>query len=264
MSESPPKHAVLNSRLLGHTLWLTMNQPENLNALGFDLVAALQEALASAATNNDIRVLVLSGTGRGFCAGADLKTMNGEYAPGEPDVLDRIVDLFAVLRDFPKPVIAAVNGITAAGGLELMLCCDLIYAARSARVGDAHCNYGIVPGGGGAAILPRILPAPIAKYLLFTGELLAAETLAPYGLFNEVVDDEQLLHRVAGVADISAAKSPIGLTRTKQVANQSLDKTAADAILHERLMARDQFRSHDYREGLQAFLEKRTPQFKGY
>ncbi|MBA55042.1 MAG: enoyl-CoA hydratase [Pseudomonadales bacterium] len=256
--------SILLSRLQDNILWLTMNQALNLNSLGFDLVAALRTAFNAAAKNDEIRVVVLTGEGRGFCAGADLKTMTREYAPGEPDVLDCIVELFDELRRFPKPLIAAVNGIAAAGGTELMLCCDLIYAARSAKVGDAHCNYGIVPGGGGAAILPRILPAPIAKYLLFTGELMPAETLAHYGLFNAVVDDDQLLDQVGAVASIIASKSPIGLRRTKQVANEALDKTTADAILHERLMSRDQFRSRDYQEGLQAFLEKRKPDFHGY
>lgn len=256
--------SILLSRLQDNILWLTMNQPENLNSLGFDLVATLRKAFDEAAKSDEVRVVVLTGEGRGFCAGADLKTMTREYAPGEPDVLDCIVELFDELRRFPKPVIAAVNGIAAAGGTELMLCCDLIYAARSAKVGDAHCNYGIVPGGGGAAILPRILPAPIAKYLLFTGELMPVETLAHYGLFNAVVDDDQLLDQVATVASVIASKSPIGLRRTKQVANEALDKTTADAILHERLMSRDQFRSRDYQEGLQAFLEKRKPDFRGY
>ncbi len=256
--------SILTSQHQEHTLLLTMNQPENLNSLGFELVAALRTAFNDAASDDDVRVVILTGNGRGFCAGADLKTMTRGNAPGEQDVLDCIVELFDEIRGFPKPVIAAVNGIAAAGGTELMLCCDLIYAARSARVGDAHCNYGIVPGGGGAALLPRILPAPIAKYLLFTGELLPVEALAAYGLFNEVVDDEQLLERVSTIAATIADKSPIGLRRTKQVANTALDKSATDAIIHERLMARDQFRSRDYQEGLQAFLEKRKPQFKGY
>lgn len=257
-------HPVLHSQQQDHTLQLTMNQPDNLNSLGFELVAALRASLQDAGRDDAVRVLILTGTGRGFCAGADLKTMTQPYTPGEPDVLDCIVELFDELRNFPKPVIAAVNGITAAGGMELMMCCDLIYAARSARIGDAHCNYGIVPGGGGAAILPRLLPAPIAKYLLFTGELLLAEELQHYGLINAVLDDDKLLDHAATVANVIAQKSPIGLRRTKQVANEALDKSAADAIIHERLAARDQFRSYDYREGINAFLEKRKPEFKGY
>lgn len=257
-------HPVLHTHRQEHILRLTMNQPENLNSLGFKLVAALRASLQEATRDDAIRVLILTGTGKGFCAGADLKTMNHPYAPGEPDVLDCIVELFDELRNFPKPVIAAVNGITAAGGMELMMCCDLIYAARSARIGDAHCNYGIVPGGGGAAILPRLLPAAIAKYLLFTGELLPADELQHYGLINAVLDDDQLLDHATTVASVIAQKSPIGLRRTKQVANEALDKSAADAIIHERLAARDQFRSYDYREGINAFLEKRKPEFKGY
>src|SRR5690606_1911659 len=139
-----------------------------------------------------------------------------------------------------------------------------VYAGDSARIGDAHCNYGIVPGGGGAAIMPRILPLPIAKYLLFTGEFLPASFFQQYGLVNEVVPDDQLQDTVMSVADIISQKSPIGLARAKRVANETLDKSVADALRDERLAARDQFRSYDFREGLSAFIEKRKPVFKGY
>lgn len=257
-------NSVLLTEQQGQTIWLTMNRPQAMNSLSFDLVDALIEQFNQIANDPTIRVVILTGTGRAFSAGADLKTMTTTYAPGEPDILDRVVDILTIVRNFPKPVIAAVNGLALAGGMELMMCCDLIYAARSAKIGDAHCNYGIVPGGGGAAIMPRLLPLPIAKYLLFTGEFLPAEKLQQYGLVNDVVDDEALFDTVSTVAKIICEKSPIGISRAKRVANEALDKSAADALRDERLAARDQFRSFDYQEGLSAFLEKRKPVFKGY
>lgn len=248
----------------GATVWLTLNRAGAMNALSFDLVDALLQQLGQIAADDSVRVVVLTGSGKAFCAGADLKNLNEPRAPGEPDILDRVVELLETVRAFPKPVMAAVNGLALAGGMELMMCCDLIYAADSARIGDAHGNYGIVPGGGGAALMPRILPLPVAKYLLFTGEFLPASFFAQYGLVNEVVADDQLFDTVMTVADIISQKSPIALARTKRVANETLDKSAADALRDERLAARDQFRSYDFREGLTAFIEKRKPVFRGY
>ena len=248
----------------GATLWLTMNRPKAMNSLSFDLVDALLKKFAEAEDDDSVRVIVIQGTNGAFCAGADLKTMLNDYAPGEPDILDRIVEILTIVRQFPKPVIAAVNGLALAGGMELMMCCDLIYATDTAKIGDAHANYGIVPGGGGAALMPRLLPLPIAKYLLFTGEFVPASMLAQYGLVNDVVSEDNLRPTITRVAKVIAEKSPIGLARTKRVANESLDKSAADSLLDERLASRDQFRSYDYNEGIHAFLEKRKPVFKGY
>jgi enoyl-CoA hydratase/carnithine racemase len=120
------------------TAWLTLNRATAMNALSFELVEALLTHLHTLERDDSVRVIVLTGSGRAFCAGADLKNLNEQRAPGEADILDRVVELLEAVRAFPKPVIAAVNGLALAGGMELMLCCDLIYASDSARIGDAH------------------------------------------------------------------------------------------------------------------------------
>jgi len=185
--------------------------------------------------NDDIRCLVISGSGRAFCAGADLKSTTGAdpLPPGEPDFYDRVWDIYGRLRNFPKPVIAALNGFTLAGGLEMAMCCDIVIASETAKIGDAHANFGVYPGAGGAAILPRIVPRNVAKYLLFT------------------------------LADHITAKSPIALRRMKAVASQTQGQTAEDALRHEQLIFRQHLRSADMVEGLSAFEEKRTPKFQG-
>ena len=166
-------------------------------------------------------------------------------------------------RDFPKPVIAALNGITMAGGLETAMCADLVVAAESARIGDAHANFGVYPGAGGAAVLPRIVPHNVAKYLLFTGRTLSAQEMKNYGFVNEVVADGELQEAAQALALHIAEKSPIALRRMKSVANAAADKTRDDALRHEMYEFRKHQRSWDMQEGLAAFAEKRKPRFQG-
>ena len=137
------------------------------------MIEAMTRTLQAWQQEADVRVVVVTGTGRAFCAGADLKRARNALEPGEKDFLDFITIFFDLLRSFPKPVVAAVNGIALAGGIETIMCCDIVIAARSARFGDGHSNFGVFPGGGGASILPRKVPANVAKYLLFTGEFAA-------------------------------------------------------------------------------------------
>ena len=250
----------------GAVAWLRLNRPAALNSLNLELISRLGELLPELAADDLVRVVVIGGVGKAFCAGADLKQVleSRSLPPGEPDFLDRVCsELFDPLRDFPKPVIAALNGITMAGGLELAMCCDLVVASSDATIGDAHANFGVYPGAGGAAILPRLVPHNVAKYLLFTGRTLSAEQMMAHGLVNEVVAAEELESAVTALAELIAEKSPIALARMKAVANASMDGSRGDALAHEQVMLRKHERSYDMAEGLKAFSEKRPPRFQG-
>jgi enoyl-CoA hydratase/carnithine racemase len=247
--------------------WITLNRPAALNSLSVAMMRELADVVAKAKVDDTLRVLVITGNGRAFCAGADLKevaSLNGTIGPGDPDFLDRVGTVFGELRAFPKPVIAAINGITMAGGLELVMACDLVFAAESAKIGDAHSNFGVFPGAGGAAILPRRVGITRAKYLLFTGDALPARELMAMGLVNQVTPDDGLVAAVDAMVEKLATKSPAVLRRMKEVANRSLDQSQQASLTDEMLNLRDHGRSYDMHEGLAAFREKRKPQFKGY
>ncbi|MGS0743873.1 enoyl-CoA hydratase/isomerase family protein [Glaciimonas sp. GG7] len=244
---------------------LTLNRPKAMNSLNLAILAALDTRLTEIAADDAIRVLVLTGTGAAFCAGADLKEILAAsgLAAGEADFLDRANLVFGRLRNFPKPVIAALNGVTMAGGLELAMCADIIVAAESATIADAHANFGVYPGAGGAAVLPRLIPLNMAMYLLLTGKSLSAAEMKACGLICEVHPDADLQTAVHLLAKQIAKKSPVALHRMKQVARASADKTRDDALLHEQVMLRQHMRSFDFQEGLQAFSERRAPEFQG-
>ncbi|MBP0591520.1 enoyl-CoA hydratase/isomerase family protein [Paraburkholderia sp. LEh10] len=249
--------------LVDSVAWLTMDRPSAMNSLNREMATGLTAQLNAWRHDEAVRVVVLTGNGRAFCAGADLIEAAEPPHPDKREFLDLIVEFFDTLRAFPKPVIAAVNGLALAGGLEVVLASDLVLAAESARLGDAHSNFGAFPGAGGAAILPRKVPANVARYLLFTGDAMSAAELKGYGLVNEVLADAELKPRAQALAERLAKKSPLVLARMKRVANEAADKSAADALRHELLELRNHQRSYDIQEGLRAFAEKREPQFKG-
>jgi enoyl-CoA hydratase len=250
----------------GPVAWLTLNRPKAMNSISLEMIELYEEYLPRIAGDDSIRVLVLTGNGSAFCAGADLTQVlaSAKLPPGEQDFLDRICDnVLSVLRDFPKPVIAALNGITMAGGLETAMCADIVVASEDAKIGDAHANFGVYPGAGGAAVLPRLVPQNVAKYMLFTGNTLSAEEMKGYGFVNEVVVADQLIDATQKLAELIAEKSPVALRRMKEVANATLDKSRDDALAHEQVMLRKHMRSFDMSEGIRAFGEKRKPKFIG-
>jgi enoyl-CoA hydratase len=249
----------------GGAMWITLNRPDALNAITPAVVSGINAALDKA-QQSGVHAVVLTGTGRAFCAGADLKFVRSEAGDDE-SALGRFLDIVLLVMNrietFPMPVIAALNGLTLAGGLELTLCCDLVIAARSAKLGDAHANYGLLPGGGASVRLPRKIGPTRAKYLLYTGEFLPAEQLVAAGLVNEVVDDDMLIPAAEALVGKLVSKSPLGLRRMKALVDDGLEQPSATALRQELLASEVHARSHDLKEGLAAFEEKRKPRFTG-
>lgn len=258
---------------------LRLNRPSTLNALSRQMLDELADRLEAARLDDAVRVVVLTGSGRAFSAGGDIKALSGELngdPDGEPggdapsrgdaadgDYLDRVFRTFGMLRRMSKPVIASVNGVAVGGGLEMILCADLVVAAEGVRIGDGHSNFGIFPGGGSSVGLPRRIPLNLAKQLLFTGKLLDAAEWKTLGIVNEIVAPEALAGRAQALAVELAQRSPLLLARMKRVANEACDKSLDDALRHEMLELRDHMRSYDMREGTAAFVEKRQPRFIG-
>lgn len=252
-------------------LWLRLNRPTTMNGLNQDLLDGLHRGLDRAASEPDVRCLVIGAVGRAFCAGADLTYIQSLAAQPRPArrysagqlFLRRVRDLFDRLEAIDKPTIAAIQGITVGGGLELVLCCDLAVAARSARIGDGHANYAQIPGGGASVRLTRRLGLSRAKLLMFTGQLHPADWYAGTDLLTGVVDDELLEDEVATIAAQIASKSAVVLARMKMLANDGLRVSPEVGLTMELEQSALHETSADWHEGIAAFNEKRTPKYIG-
>ncbi|GAP48874.1 enoyl-CoA hydratase/isomerase family protein [Streptomyces azureus] len=253
----------------GHVLSVTLNRPETLNALTPDDRDEVVRLLSEASASPEVRAVVLTGTGRGFCAGADLRgaaATTGERVPGDVARTLRTgaQRLIAAALDCEKPVIAAVNGTAAGLGAHLAFACDLVLAAESARFIEVFVRRGLVPDGGGTYLIPRLIGPQRAKELMFFGDALTATDAERMGLVNRVVPDGDLDKTARAWAERLAAGPTRALALTKQLVNASLDADRATAFAAEAAAQEINMTTADAQEGVRSFVERRSPVYKGH
>ncbi|OSO88104.1 enoyl-CoA hydratase [Halorubrum ezzemoulense DSM 17463] len=241
---------------------ITVDRPEQLNALTAETLEAIEDALDEAA-ERDARVLVIAGAGdEAFVAGADISHMvdlSTPEAQAYAELGHRVAD---AIETFPAPTIAAVDGYAFGGGCELALACDLRVAAESAVLGQTEIDLGIIPGWGGTQRLPALVGDEVARRLIFLGERIDATEAAEVGFVGEVVADDDFEDRIDDLAGELAAKPATALRAAKEALNAASEGSAATGLALERRAWAGLFGTHDQREGMTAFLEKRDPEFE--
>ena len=254
---------LLKEKLEGRVGVLTINRPDKMNALNGEVRCALIGALDEFRTDDEVRVVVLTGAGeKAFIAGADI----GEFKDAQPTEQYQNMqrgNIYSEMEAFPKPIIAMIHGFCLGGGCELSMACDIRIASDQARIGQPEINLGLIPGGGGTQRLPRLVGEGRAMKMIYTGKMISAEEAGRIGLADEVVPADELRERTLEIARTIGSKSPIAL------------KAAKESILAARRMPMDQglqferawfsllFSTHDMDEGVSAFLEKRPAEFTG-
>jgi enoyl-CoA hydratase/carnithine racemase len=249
---------VVIEKLAAGVQQIRIDRAPRMNALGVETVRQLLDAISAVA---DARIVLIRGTGRAFCAGADLKERAGMGAEARLAHNRAINAMADALEALPMPTIAVINGLALGGGLEIALTCDLRFAASSASLGLTEARMGAIPGGGGTQRLPRLIGTARAMKMMLAGEPIDAATAGSWGLVEEVVADDALDATVLAYASVVASRSPRTTRLLKRVVRAGLEQSLADGLQRERDALTDVFASADYAEGLQAFAERRPPNF---
>ncbi|HDM67111.1 MAG TPA: crotonase [Thermoplasmatales archaeon] len=245
-----------------HIAWITIDRPP-VNALNKETLLELREVVEKLEREEDVRVAVITGAGKAFIAGADIKEMQDMTTLEAKEFAELGHSVFKAIRNSRIPYIAMVNGYALGGGCELVMNCDLVIASSKAILGQPEINLGICPGFGGTQNLPRIVGRLKAKELLLIGDNISAEEAERIGLVNKVVDPEKLREETKVIAEKIASKSPVQTMFIKTLVNKGLDMDLESACMFEVTVFANGFSTEDQKEGMKAFLEKREPVFKG-
>ncbi|PJW14229.1 enoyl-CoA hydratase [Geobacillus sp. Manikaran-105] len=247
----------------GSVLWLTLNRPERLNAFSPEMIAGLTDEIERAAADDAVRVIVLSGAGRAFCAGGDVKTMGQSSAPQAYEHIGRLNRLILTMQRCEKPIMAAVHGFAAGAGFNLALACDLILAAEDSQFILSFAKVGLVSDGGGSYWLPRLVGPHLAKQFFFTADPISARRLYELGVLSEVVPAEKLREATESLASKLAGGPTKAIGKQKRLIEHALTATLEEILEEERLVQGLMVETEDHREGVTAFKEKRSPVFQG-
>jgi len=243
-----------------HVAWVTLNRPQRLNAINAEMREELPKVFSELRDDHDVRVIVLKGEGgKAFSAGADIN----EFTQGKPYQFVELGEFFRTPEFCPKPVIAAIDGFALGGGLELALACDFRLASKRSAVGQPEIHLGLIPGGGGTQRLLRLVGAARAKELCMLGERISAEQAAQWGLIDHVYENDSFEQEVKAFAEKLASRAPVAVRFTKQIINAGADCSLDAALLLEREAFGVLFTTEDMLEGVNAFLSKKKPEFKG-
>jgi len=243
---------------------ITLNRPEKFNSFNREMALLLQQKLDECAQDENVRAIYLTGNGKAFCAGQDLAELTGENAIGIDKILSEHYNpIVSRIRLLNKPVVAAVNGVAAGAGANIALCCDVVVSTASASFIQAFSKIGLIPDSGGTYFLPRLIGFQKASALMMLGDKVNADEAEKMGMLYKVFADEQFAEASSAIAAVLAAMPTQGLAFTKQALNNSMNVSFESQLLKEDELQRKAAATEDYTEGVNSFLEKRKPVFKG-
>ena len=244
--------------------FITLNRPEKFNSFNREMAFMLQEKLEECESNKEIRCVLITGSGKAFCAGQDLAEVVDPDGPGMIKILSEHYNpIISKIRNLNRPVIAAVNGIAAGAGANIALCCDVVIAAQSASFIQAFSKIGLIPDSGGTFFLPRLISFQKASALMMLGDKISAEEAERLGMIYKVFPDISFPEEAEKIALALASLPTIGLAYTKQALNKSLEQTLEQQLKTEDELQQKAALTKDFKEGVSAFLEKRKAIFKG-